>query len=268
MHSKAPMPSADCYVHDGDKVQVGGTSLEMLYTPGHTPDHLAMYDGERVYTGDLLLIGGTGRTDFAGGDAGQSFDSITEKIFTLPESTVVLPGHDYRGNTASTVAEEKKSNPRLAGKTREDYIHIMSNLGLPLPEQIMEAIQINSAAFDDQAEDMPTYSQLAAVKQMDPSGLAGILGSPSERSKVMLLDVRTPEEFTGELGHIEGAMLMPVTDVAARASELEPVKDKTIVTVCRSGVRSTSAAAVLAGLGFPNTANLRGGMVAWREAGL
>jgi len=140
MHAKAPMPSADCYVQDGDKIKLGGTTLDMLYTPGHTPDHLAMYDGERVYTGDLLLIGGTGRTDFAGGDAGESFDSITEKIFTLPDDTVLLPGHDYRGNTASTVGTEKASNPRLAGKSRSDYIAIMNDLGLPLPEQIMEAI--------------------------------------------------------------------------------------------------------------------------------
>jgi len=115
---------------------------------------------------------------------------------------------------------------------------------------------------------MPTYSQLAAVKQIDPSALAGIVSSHAARAKVVLLDVRTPDEFTGELGHIEGATLMPITDIAARAQELESSRDKTFITVCRSGVRSTSAAAVLAGLGFKDTANLKGGMVAWREAGL
>lgn len=163
-HKRTPNPFATIYAEDGEQLRFGSSKLDILYTPGHTPDHIALYDGAHVYTGDVLLIGGTGRTDFAGGDPTQSFDSITKKIFTLPDSTVVLPGHDYRGNTSSTVKKERESNPRLAGKTREQYVEIMNNLGLPLPEKIMESIQVNSAAFEDSKKAMPTYSQLAEVR--------------------------------------------------------------------------------------------------------
>jgi len=257
----------DHYADDGDIVRMGGIDLRLMHTPGHTPDHLALYDGEHVMTGDVLLIGGTGRTDFAGGDAVESFKSITEKLFSLPDDTVVLPGHDYRGNTASTIGEEKRSNPRLAGKSEADYVDIMNNLGLPLPERIMEAIQVNAAAFDDSTGEMPQYSHLAAVRELSPAELAASTASDSWVHKMVILDVREPGELEGELGRIAGAVNIPVQTLPARLEELEQYRDVPIVTVCRAGVRSTSAAAILTGMGFEGVRNLRGGMLAYRSDG-
>lgn len=115
MHRRAPAPAVDEHVENGDAIRFGDCALKVLYTPGHTPDSISLYAGDRVYTGDVLLIGGTGRADFAGGDAGQQYDSITQKLFTLPDETRVYPAHDYRGNTHSTIGQEKKTNPRIGG---------------------------------------------------------------------------------------------------------------------------------------------------------
>jgi sulfur dioxygenase len=99
------------------RCKFGDITARILYTPGHTPDSISLYVEDRVFTGDVLLIGGTGRCDFAEGDAAQQFDSITTKLFTLPEDTMVFPAHDYRGNTSSTIGEEKRNNPRIAHGT-------------------------------------------------------------------------------------------------------------------------------------------------------
>ena len=137
MHEISPQPHVDGRLNDGDVLQVGSINIKVLHTPGHTPDSISFYVNEdRILSCDVLLIQGTGRSDFAGGDAGDQFDSITSKVFTLPDETMVFPGHDYRGNTESTVGVEKATNPRIAGKTRDEYIHIMDNLNLPLPERI------------------------------------------------------------------------------------------------------------------------------------
>src|ERR1044071_2897960 len=119
MHRKAPAPHVNVHVDDGERINVGDLELQVLYTPGHTPDGMSLYVGDRVLTGDTLLIRGTGRCDFAGGDASEQFDSITQKLFRLPDSTLIFPAHDYRGNTQSTVGEEKLSTPRIAGRSRE-----------------------------------------------------------------------------------------------------------------------------------------------------
>ena len=143
MHELSPQPSVDERYTDGDELTVGNIKIKVLHTPGHTPDSVSFYVNEdRILTGDLILIQGTGRSDFAGGDAGQQFDSIINKVFTLPDETLLFPGHDYRGNTESTVGQEKSTNPRISGKTREQYIEIMENLNLPLPEKIQEVLQV------------------------------------------------------------------------------------------------------------------------------
>src|SRR5271155_1906206 len=134
MHRRSPTPHVAMYLEDGQRLRIGDVDLQVLYTPGHTPDSISIYTGDRVFTGDVLLIHGTGRCDFAGGDPGESYDSITQKIFTLPDQTLVFPAHDYRGHTQSTIGEEKQSNPRLAGRTRDSYVELRNNQGLPLPD--------------------------------------------------------------------------------------------------------------------------------------
>src|ERR1700756_1849272 len=122
MHRNAPAPRVDRHVGEGDTLRLGSLTLRFLATPGHTPDGISIVVDGTVFTGDTLLIRGTGRADFAGGDAGAQDGSIVGKLFALPDHTVVLPAHDYRGNSASTIGEERRLNPRLAGNTRDSYI--------------------------------------------------------------------------------------------------------------------------------------------------
>ena len=130
-------------IEDGELITIGSIQLKALYTPGHTNESFSFYTSGMVFTGDVLLIRGSGRTDFQGGDAGKSWDSIQHQLFTLPDNTLVYPGHDYKGWTVSSIAEEKAHNPRLAGKTREQYIDIMNNLNLPDPKMMDIAVPAN-----------------------------------------------------------------------------------------------------------------------------
>ncbi|EPX59085.1 Hydroxyacylglutathione hydrolase [Cystobacter fuscus DSM 2262] len=134
---------ADLHVRHGDEVRVGALVVRVLATPGHTDDGVSYCLGERVFTGDTLLIRGTGRTDFQNGDAGQLHDSITRVLFALPDDTLVYPGHDYQGRTVTTLGEEKRHNPRLVGRGREEFIHLMANLHLPMPRKLDVAVPAN-----------------------------------------------------------------------------------------------------------------------------
>ncbi|OWT54187.1 MBL fold metallo-hydrolase [Candidimonas nitroreducens] len=141
---------ADCVsyrVSDGEILDTDGIRLRALYTPGHTNESfsfvLAPEAPRAVFSGDVLMIRGTGRTDFQNGDPGKSWDSITQTLFALPDETALYPAHDYKGWTSSSIGEERRYNPRLAGKTREQYIEIMNNLKLPNPKMMDVAIPAN-----------------------------------------------------------------------------------------------------------------------------
>ncbi len=138
-------PCADQHLANGDVVTLGEMSLRVLATPGHTADSLSYLVGDRVLTGDALLIRGAGRTDFQNGDAGALYDSITGVLFALPDETFVYPGHDYTGRTCSTIGEERRHNPRIAGKTRDAFIELMSQLVLPRPNKMDVAVPANLA---------------------------------------------------------------------------------------------------------------------------
>jgi glyoxylase-like metal-dependent hydrolase (beta-lactamase superfamily II) len=138
-----------CQVSDGEILDTDGIRLQALYTPGHTSESfsfvLAPDAPVAVFTGDVLMIRGTGRTDFQNGDPGKSWDSITQTLFALSDDTTLYPAHDYKGWTSSSIGEERRFNPRLAGKTREQYIEIMNNLNLPDPKMMDVAIPANLA---------------------------------------------------------------------------------------------------------------------------
>lgn len=262
MHRRAPAPRVDRHVDEGDTITVGELGLRVLHTPGHTPDSISLYAGDRVFTGDVLLIRGTGRADFAGGDAGAQYDSITRKLFGLPDETLVFPGHDYRGNTRSTIGEEKRANPRVAGRTRAQYIELMASIPFPLPDKIQEVLQPNQTAIEDDRTAFPALAELNRVRQLAPEE---VQAQRNGAQAPLLLDVREPEEFNGELGHIPGSFLIPLKELGARAGELEAHKDRPIIAICRAGVRSTTAAAILTGLGFQRVSNLKGGMLDWND---
>jgi len=262
MHRRAPAPSVSQHVEDGDDIAVGDARIRVLHTPGHTPDSISLHVEDRVFTGDVLLIQGTGRADFAGGDAGQQYDAITDKLFALPDETLVFPAHDYRGNISSTIGQEKRTNPRIAGRTRQQYIDLMASINFPMPENIQEVLQPNQSAIEDDRTKFPDLAELNRVRQLSAQEVRAMCG---EADAPLLIDVREPNEYRGELGHIAGSVLIPLRELAARAGELEPHRGRRIVAVCRSGVRSTTAAAILYGLGFERVYNLRDGMVDWND---
>ena len=265
MHRRAPAPHVDVHAEDGQSIPIGDIRLRVFHTPGHTPDGISLYTDDRVFTGDTLLIHGTGRCDFAGGDAGEQYDAITQKLFALPDETLVFPAHDYRGHTHSTIGEEKRTNPRVAGRTRQAYIELMNNLGLPLPDKIQEALQPNQSAIEDESMRFPSLSELNRVRQLTAQEVRLQLRSATPP---LLLDGREPEEFTGELGHIPGSILIPLKELPARANEVEAYKERDIIVICRAGVRSTTAAAILTGLAFEHVSNLKGGMLEWDDQNL
>ncbi|MCP3099246.1 MBL fold metallo-hydrolase [Myxococcus sp. K15C18031901] len=145
MASSRGAPCVDRHLGDGDVVRVGGLELRVLETPGHTDDSLSFLCDGRLFTGDALLIRSTGRTDFQNGNPGQLYDSITQQLFSLPDATEVYPGHDYSGHIQSSVGEEKQHNPRLAGKTREDFITFMKARVIPPPRKLDVAVPANRA---------------------------------------------------------------------------------------------------------------------------
>ncbi|OKH20412.1 Zn-dependent hydrolase [Hydrococcus rivularis NIES-593] len=135
---------ADRHIKDGETLQLGSVTIKAIATPGHTDSHMAyLVNSDRVLTGDALFIRGCGRTDFQSGDAGTLYDSVTQRLFALPDNTLVYPAHDYRGHTVSTIGEEKRWNPRFVGRTREGFIEFMGNLNLPDPKKMMEAVPAN-----------------------------------------------------------------------------------------------------------------------------
>lgn len=137
---------ADRHLKDGEVINIGEIEIKAIETLGHTDSHMAyLVNGDRILTGDVLLIRGCGRTDFQSGDSGTLYDSVTQKLFVLPDETLVYPAHDYRGHTVSTIGEEKSLNPRFIGRDRSEFIEFMNNLDLPDPQKIMEAVPANKS---------------------------------------------------------------------------------------------------------------------------
>ena len=140
----ASVSCADLFIQDGDNLQIGAVQIQAIATPGHTDSHMAyLVEQTHLFSGDALLIRGCGRTDFQGGNAGRLFDSVTERLFTLPDRTLVYPAHDYRGLSVSTIGEEKLFNPRFAGRSRQQFMELMANLNLPDPQRMAAAIPAN-----------------------------------------------------------------------------------------------------------------------------
>jgi len=142
--ANAQAACANRHIQDEEDLELGSIVIEAIATPGHTDSHMAyLVNGERVLTGDALFVRGCGRTDFQSGDAGTLYDSVTTRLFTLSDTTLVYPAHDYRGHTVSTIGEEKQFNPRFANRDRDNFIQFMNNLNLPDPKKMMEAVPAN-----------------------------------------------------------------------------------------------------------------------------
>jgi len=262
--------NVDVPVDHGDVLAFGNCSLSVRATPGHTDGCLTYVsrDQDMAFTGDCLMIRGAGRTDFQAGDVREMWRSIREQIFTLPDDCLIYPAHDYAGRTVSTVREEKQFNPRIGGDAHEeDFVGYMDNLGLPHPRLIDIAVPANmNGGRPDEDQAMgetswgPVTMTFAGVPEIVPDWVA------RHMEDVFVLDVRSRGEYDGELGHLEGAHLVPLDELGDRIDEIP--QGKPVVTVCQSGKRSSRAAEILIKAGYREVANVSGGLIQWSRLAL
>jgi glyoxylase-like metal-dependent hydrolase (beta-lactamase superfamily II)/rhodanese-related sulfurtransferase len=262
--------NVDRPLQHGDDVKIGDLVLQVRATPGHTDGCLSFVSADQrfVFTGDALLVRGAGRTDFQSGDSRRLFRSIREQLFTLPDECVVYPAHDYEGRGSSTIAEERRFNPRIGGGAREeDFVGYMQNLALPHPKQLDVAVPANlrcGRPEHDEAPALAAWAPLvrtyAGIEEVPPEWVAG------HRAQVHVLDVRAAVELSGDLGRLKDAQHIPLDELRARIGEVP--RDKPVVTLCQTGRRSALATTILARAGVTPTANIAGGMATWRLIGL
>lgn len=260
---------ADTPLQHGDRIAFGSRHLTVRATPGHTSGCLTyvLDDDSMAFTGDSLLIRGCGRTDFQQGSPQQLFGSVHEQILSLPGSCLLYPAHDYRGITVTSVAEERRYNPRLGGDVDVgDFTGHMNNLNLPHPKLIAVAVPANlrcGKPEGDAPTDTPDWAPLtlrfSGVWEIEPMALL------EQLDKVQIIDVREAPEFIDRLGHLHGATLVPLSQLTGRVDEFD--RTQPIVAVCRSGVRSAQASVLLTKAGFGKVANLAGGMLRWKIEG-
>lgn len=248
-------------VTEGDKIDIEGLALDVIYTPGHTDDSYSFLSDDRVFTGDTLLIRGTGRTDFQNGDPAAQYDSIFNKLLKLPDDTLIYPAHDYKGDTVSTVDEERACNPRLQVTSEAEYVDIMNNLNLANPKMMDVAVPANLkiGLLQDDLEQMGLSINCR-------EGIAKI-GDPS----LILVDLRDDSEREKE-GVIPGSVHAPYPDLNENIHpggllyELARSSGRQIVFYCAFGERSAMAVEAAVGAGLTDTCHLSGGMDAWKAA--
>jgi glyoxylase-like metal-dependent hydrolase (beta-lactamase superfamily II)/rhodanese-related sulfurtransferase len=249
-------------VSDGDKVMIEGLSLQAIYTPGHTDDSYSYLMGDRVFTGDTLLIRGTGRTDFQNGSAREQYDSIFNRLLKLPDETMVFPAHDYKGDTVSTIGEERRYNPRLQVRSIDEYVELMDNLHLPNPKMMDVAVPANMHVGLHQ-EELAKQGLSLSARQAIAS-----LGNPD----ILLVDLRESGERTKH-GTLAGALHAPYPGIAESLQpggmlrEVAAATGRRVVFFCAFGERSAMAVAAAKKAGLAKTVHIEGGMDAWKKAG-
>jgi glyoxylase-like metal-dependent hydrolase (beta-lactamase superfamily II)/rhodanese-related sulfurtransferase len=261
-HQLSPAPYVRMRLEDGELLQVGGLKIQALYTPGHTRDSMSLVCEDRVFTGDTLLIGGTGRTDLPTGDPNALYDSLFSKLLLLDRGLKVFPAHDYKGRSYSTIGMELDDNPRLKKRDRAEFIEMMNSLNLSAPTHLTEALRTNMSGGKTVAQLLTEAT--AAVPFVSMGELAGRVAKGD--LGMVVLDVREKDAFAA--GHIPGARHLPRGQLELRVDQELPDPTARIVTCCEFGRISTLAAATLRTLGFTHASALDGGMKAWREAGL
>jgi glyoxylase-like metal-dependent hydrolase (beta-lactamase superfamily II)/rhodanese-related sulfurtransferase len=249
-------------VADGDQVEIEGLALDVIHTPGHTDDSYSFRCGDRVFTGDTLLIRGTGRTDFENSDPRAEYESLFGRLLKLPDETLVYPAHDYKGETVTTIGEERAWNPRLQVKSAEEYVELMNSLSLPNPKMMDVAAPAN-------------MKQGLAQEQIARRGWAysaeeakTLIGN----SNVALIDLREKRERERD-GNIPGALHLPYPDLQESISPngvlriLAATPGKELLFYCAFGERSAMAVQAAQDVGLSSTRHIEGGLDAWKKAG-
>jgi glyoxylase-like metal-dependent hydrolase (beta-lactamase superfamily II) len=247
---------------DGDKLTIEGLALDVVYTPGHTDDSYSFVLPDRVFTGDTLLIRGTGRTDFQNGDPRAQYESIFGRLLKLPETTLVYPAHDYKGDTVSTIGEEKACNPRLQVKSVEEYVELMNNLKLSSPKMMDVAVPANMKVGLHQEE---IARRGWAVTAAEALALAGKPG-------VALIDLRERAERERH-GVIPGSLNVPYTALQENIVaggllyDLAKSTGKQLLFYCAFGERSAMAVQAAQDAGLASACHVQGGIDAWKRVG-
>jgi glyoxylase-like metal-dependent hydrolase (beta-lactamase superfamily II)/rhodanese-related sulfurtransferase len=261
MHQASPAPFVDMRLGDGESIALGNLRLQAMHTPGHTRDSMCLRVENRLFTGDTLLIGATGRTDLPTGDPEALHDSLFNHLLRLDPALEVYPAHEYKNRDHTTLGQEIAQNPRLQARDRDDFVRMMRNLNLSMPTHLTEALRTNLSGGK-------TISQLLA----EAASLVSFMSLDELRARVeardaelLVLDVREREAYAA--GHVPGARHLPRGQLELRVNEelLDPTLR--VLTVCEFGRVSTLAAATLRQIGFQRAIALDGGMKAWREAG-
>jgi glyoxylase-like metal-dependent hydrolase (beta-lactamase superfamily II) len=261
MHRASPAPGVDIALDDGDLLRVGNLRLKVMHTPGHTRDSMCLVAADRVWTGDTLLIGATGRTDLPGGDAGALYDSLFEHLLKLDPALMVYPAHDYKGRSHSTIGAELANNPRLQQRDRAAFVAMMQGLNLSSPKHLTEALRVNMTG--GKSVEQMLKEAAATVPFMSLEELRQRLNDPTPTLRV--LDVRERDAY--EAGHVPGAMLLPRGQLELRVNDALPDPTQRIVVCCEFGRISTLAASTLRTMGYQRAVALDDGLQAWREAG-
>ncbi|HEY1981181.1 MAG TPA: MBL fold metallo-hydrolase [Xanthobacteraceae bacterium] len=258
-HSQADVVSMR--VAEGDRIAIEGVRLDVLYTPGHTDDSYSFLLADRVFTGDTLLIRGTGRTDFQNGDPRAQYDSIFNKLLKLPEATMIFPAHDYKGDTVSTIGEEKQFNPRLKVKSMDEYAALMNSLNLPNPKMMDVAVPANMRVGLHQDEVARRGWALSAADAM------ALEGNP----EIAIVDLREDSEREKH-GVIPGSLHAPYSTLPAHVAaggmlhQLVTASGKRIVFYCAFGERSAMAVQAAQDAGLKSACHITGGIDAWKKA--
>ena len=243
---------------EGEKLSIEGLALDVLYTPGHTDDSYSYRLDDRVFTGDTLLIRGTGRTDFQNGDPRQQYDSIFNKLLRLPESTLVFPAHDYKGETVSTIGEERAFNPRLQVKSVDEYVTLMNNLNLPNPKMMDVAVPANMKVGLAQAEIAKRGWAVSAAEAL------ALVGKPS----IAFIDLREKSERERH-GMIPGSLHAPYPELAANIAPGGLLRglaaNQRLLFYCAFGERSAMAVQAAQDARLASACHLTGGIDAWKK---
>jgi len=260
MHQASPAPFVDMRVDDGEMIVLGKLRLQVMHTPGHTRDSMCLLVEDRVFTGDTLLIGATGRTDLPSGDPAALYDSLFNGILRREAALMVFPAHEYKGRTHSTIAQELAGNPRLQQRDRGAFVEMMRNLDLSMPTHVTEALRTNMSGGKTVAQLLAEAAATVPFMSLDELKVRIEAGS----ADLIVLDVRERDAY--EAGHIPGARLLPRGQLELRVNQDLPDPTLRILTYCEFGRISTLAAATLRAMGFQRAVALDGGMKAWREA--
>jgi glyoxylase-like metal-dependent hydrolase (beta-lactamase superfamily II)/rhodanese-related sulfurtransferase len=246
MHEKAISNVADKRLKDNDEINVDSSSLKVIYTPGHTDDAISLYGEGRLFSADVLLIGSVGRTDFQNGSPESMFDTL-QRLKTLPDETILCPGHDYHNLRTSTIGKEKENNPFLKEDNKENFVKNMRSKVIPKPFNIDNIVRVNQKG------------EASSIEMVSPSEAAKIL-KQDRQSKI--LDVRSAMEVSQT--HIENSINIPIDMISAKIGELSQSKQNYLV-LCHSGTRAAMAADMLMQSGIHNVKVIEGGIARWEK---